>query len=94
MRNNFLYILHDEDGQQLARIKLPFVINIGTQFEDPHSKGTFEVVKIVKEPNTFPIFFTTEIKFYCRQINSTPWVFDHLKSSEYVVLSKSKGVNA
>lgn len=91
MRNNFLYILHDEDDQQLARIKLPFLLNIGTQFEDPHSKGTYEVYKIIKDPDKL---FTREIKFYCRQINKTPWVFDHLKATEYRVLSKSKGVNA
>lgn len=93
MRRNFKYILQDQEGDQLARIDLPFVFNLGAQFEDPHSRGTFEVYKIIKEPVSVPLFYQIEVKFYCRKINDTPWLYDHLEKSEYLVLNKSAKVN-
>lgn len=93
MRRNFKYILQDQAGDQLARINLPFVLNIGTQFEDPHSMGTFEVYKIVKEPTSAPLFYHVEVKFYCRQINDTPWLYAALENSEYLVMNKHANVN-
>lgn len=94
MRRSFKYILQDAHGDQLARINLPFVLNIGTQFENPHSNGTFEVYKITKEPVSMPLFYAVEAKFYWRQINDTPWLYNHLEKSEYFVMHKSLGVNA
>lgn len=93
MRRNFKYILQDQVGDQLARITLPFVFNIGTQFEDPHSHGTFEVYKIVKEPASNPLFYQIEVKFYCRKINDTPWLYDHLEKSEYLSMHRGAKVN-
>lgn len=93
MKRNFKYILQDSEGGQLARINLPFVLNIGTQFEDPEANGTFEVYKITKEPVSLPIFYSLEVKFYCRKINDTPWLYGHLEKSEYLVMNKAANVN-
>lgn len=81
------FILQGEGGHQILRETCPFVLNLGTQFENVGR--TFEVHRIVKEEGTEPW-----VLFYCRQLNATPWLTEHIEKSIYLVMSKGKGVNA
>ena len=59
-------------------IKLPILLNIGTQFEMP--TGTYEVYKVIKN---------RKLTVLCRQVNTEAWHLNHIQKTEIFSMTKT-----